>query len=65
MADDASNLHFSIVDYGIFGSMLAISAIIGVYFGFCRKQKQNNPLEYLLGSKALRNFPVAVSLTAT
>ena len=59
------DLHFSLIDYGIFGGMLAISAIIGLYFGFFGKRKQNNPVEYLLGSKSMKVFPVAVSLTAT
>lgn len=68
MVSDAasdSDLRFTVIDYGIFGAMLAISAIIGIFFGFCGKNKQNNPLEYLLGSKSLSIIPVAISLTAT
>ncbi|XP_059617566.1 sodium-coupled monocarboxylate transporter 2-like [Phlebotomus argentipes] len=58
-------LYFSVYDYIVFGSMLAISGLIGVYFGFCRTQKQNTTAEYLLGSKKMGVFPVAISLTAT
>uniref|UniRef100_A0A1B0CT26 Putative sodium/solute symporter n=1 Tax=Lutzomyia longipalpis TaxID=7200 RepID=A0A1B0CT26_LUTLO len=58
-------LYFSVYDYVVFGSMLAISAIIGIYFGFCRRQKQNTTAEYLLGSKTMGVIPVAISLTAT
>ncbi|XP_053664928.1 sodium-coupled monocarboxylate transporter 1-like [Anopheles marshallii] len=58
-------LLFSAVDYVIFFSMLGMSALIGVYYGFFAKQKQNNTAEYLLGSKQMKVFPVAMSLTAT
>lgn len=56
---------FSAVDYGLFGVMLMSSALIGVYFGFFSKKKQNNTLEYLLGGKKLKFFPIAASLIAT
>lgn len=58
-------LLFSPIDYVIFCSMLGMSALIGVYYGFFAKQKQNNTAEYLLGSKQMKVFPVAMSLTAT
>uniref|UniRef100_A0A182JH69 Sodium/solute symporter n=1 Tax=Anopheles atroparvus TaxID=41427 RepID=A0A182JH69_ANOAO len=58
-------LLFSVVDYVIFCSMLGLSALIGVYYGFFAKQKQNNTAEYLLGSKQMKVFPVAMSMTAT
>lgn len=59
------DLYLSVYDYVVFGTMLAISGLIGVYFGFCRTQKQNTTSEYLLGSKKMGVFPVAISLTAT
>lgn len=58
-------LYFTIPDYLLFGGMLVISALVGVYFGFCSKTRQDNPMEYLLGSKSMKVLPVAISLTAT
>lgn len=60
-----ARLWFSTIDYVIFFFMLGMSALIGVYYGFFAKQKQNNTAEYLLGSKQMKVFPVAMSLTAT
>ncbi|XP_055642492.1 sodium-coupled monocarboxylate transporter 1-like [Toxorhynchites rutilus septentrionalis] len=59
------NLRFQPVDYVIFVVLLAISALIGVYFGFISKIKQNNVEEYLLGGKTMAKIPVAASLIAT
>lgn len=56
---------FSIFDYGVFISMLLLSALIGVYFGFISKKKQNNTAEYLLGSKQMGFLPIAASLIAS
>lgn len=56
---------FGPVDYGLFGLMLMLSAAIGVYFGFFSKKKQNNTLEYLLGGKKMKFFPIAASLIAS
>lgn len=64
-ASSFAELLFTKLDYSIFGLMLGLSTIIGIYFGFCSKQKQDNTDEYLLGSKQMKIFPVAVSLTAT
>lgn len=58
-------LRFTAFDYGIFVLLLAISVVIGFYFGFVSKIKQNNVEEYLLGGKSMPKFPVAASLIAT
>lgn len=58
-------LRFSKIDYGLFGLMLALSAAIGIYFGFFSKKKQDNTEEYLLGSKTMSTFPVSASLIAS
>lgn len=58
-------LRFSFIDYGIFALLLALSTLIGVYFGFISKRKQNNTTEYLLGGKTMNKFPVSASLIAT
>lgn len=62
---DSEELLFSVVDYVIFISMLLLSALIGVYFGFLSKVKQDNTKEYLLGGKTMNKFPVSASLIAT
>ncbi|XP_058448375.1 sodium-coupled monocarboxylate transporter 1-like [Malaya genurostris] len=56
---------FTTLDYVIFCAMMLLSAVIGLYYGFFAKQKQNNTAEYLLGSRQMKVFPVAMSLTAT
>lgn len=61
----AANLLFSTLDYVIFAALLLLSALIGVYFGFVSKIKQNNTKEYLLGGKTMNKFPVSASLIAT
>ncbi|XP_062551794.1 sodium-coupled monocarboxylate transporter 1-like isoform X1 [Armigeres subalbatus] len=61
----SEDLNFSVFDYVIFFSMLLISTIIGVYFGFLSKVKQDNTKEYLLGGKAMSKFPISASLIAT
>lgn len=61
----SSSSYFSILDYGVFILMLLLSALIGVYFGFISKKKQNNTAEYLLGSKQMGFLPIAASLIAS
>ncbi|XP_035773784.1 sodium-coupled monocarboxylate transporter 1-like [Anopheles albimanus] len=63
--ESEQRLLFSVIDYVIFFSMLGMSAMIGLYYGFFAKQKQNTTTEYLLGSKQMKVFPVAMSMTAT
>lgn len=55
---------FSPIDYILFAVMLGLSALIGIYFGFISKKKQNNTTEYLLGGKKMNFFPIAASLIA-
>lgn len=56
--------YFGVIDYAVFGILLAFSALIGIYFAFCKKQKQNTISEYLLGSKKMGVFPISMSLIA-
>lgn len=56
---------FTSFDYMLFGIMLALSALIGIYFGFFAKRKQNTTTEYLLGGKKMKFFPIAASLIAS
>ena len=56
-------LEFIWSDYGVFGTMLILSAFIGIYFG-CFGTKQRTATEYLLGDKSMGVVPVAISLVA-
>lgn len=62
-SDFTSSNYFSVVDYGVFGFMLFVSASIGVYFGYFDKKEQTTE-EYLLGGRQMKTFPIAVSLIA-
>lgn len=57
------SVSFSWYDYILFSVMLALSALIGVYFG-CFGTKQSTADEYLLGGKKMKVFPISVSLVA-
>lgn len=83
MADkEPEYYHFHWLDYTVFGAMLLLSGLSGIYFGFLRKKpveattpedyiaEKTNDFgsksmnEYLLGSRKLKPFPVAMSLVA-
>lgn len=53
---------FSWVDYVVFVFMLAISGLVGIYWGFFKKQTTQN--DYLLGGRNMKVVPVAMSLVA-
>lgn len=65
MSESVDKLSFSTLDYALFVGMMLLSVFIGVYYGFIRKKKQNTTSEYLLGSKDMKVWPTAISLTAT
>ncbi|XP_042241286.1 sodium-coupled monocarboxylate transporter 1-like [Homarus americanus] len=50
-------------DYVVFGCMLAVSAIIGIFYGFFGKKQDTN--EFLMAGKSMTTFPVAMSLIAS
>lgn len=54
---------FSIVDYSVFGALLAVSMGIGLYFGCFSKQEQTTE-EYLQGGHKMQPLPIAISLVA-
>ncbi|KAG8286368.1 hypothetical protein J6590_061582 [Homalodisca vitripennis] len=54
-------LMFNSVEYSVLCSMLLLSLLVGVYYGWC--EKQDTVAEYLLGGKKMSAFPVAMSLT--
>lgn len=55
---------FSIIDYTMFGLMLAFSAIIGFYYAF-KDRSRNTTDQFLLGGRNLKSFPVAMSILAS
>lgn len=58
-----SKITFTWYDYALFSSMLVFSVLIGIWFGFIRKQ--NTASDYLLGGRAMKPFPIAMSLVAS
>lgn len=54
-------------DYLMFVLMLAICAMVGVYFGFIKKKpkKADDATDYLVGGRQMKVFPIAMSLIAT
>lgn len=61
-ASAVPDARFTAIDYGIFIVMLIGSALVGVYYGFVAKKKQNNTAEYLLGEHQITLIPIGVSL---
>lgn len=53
---------FTYIDYFIFGALLLLSSLIGIYYGFVAKKKQDSTEEYLLGGKEMGLIPIAISL---
>lgn len=60
---ESSTSKFSLIEYTVFGSLLGLSALIGLYYG-CVKGNQNTVTEYMLGGKKMSVFPIAMSLIA-
>lgn len=58
----ASMQRFSWADYIVFVCMLLICLVVGIYFGFIRSA--SSAQEYLMGARAMKTFPVAMSLIA-
>jgi solute carrier family 5 (sodium-coupled monocarboxylate transporter), member 8/12 len=55
---------FGVLDYLVFCALMLTSAMIGSYFAFFAKQKQNTTKEYLTGGKNMGIFPITMSLVA-
>lgn len=60
---EIAKVTFSWYDYSLFGTMMIVSILIGIYFG-CFGNKQSSANEYLLGEKSMGVFPIAMSLVA-
>ncbi|XP_032679849.1 sodium-coupled monocarboxylate transporter 1-like [Odontomachus brunneus] len=61
---ELKELTFGWTDYTLFGGLLGVSMLIGVYFGFF-STKQDNTTEYLLGGKTMSFVPISMSLIAS
>jgi Na+/proline symporter len=64
MASEVVTNRFHVADYCVFAAMLAISAIIGMYYALCGT-KQSTTQEFLMANRSLSVFPVAISLLAS
>ncbi|KAF5286283.1 hypothetical protein FQR65_LT12723 [Abscondita terminalis] len=62
--DQTNKIQFSWIDYGIFGSMLTGSVIMGAYFA-CTRRERNTIDEYFNGGKTMKVLPIALSLIAS
>lgn len=56
---------FGVLDYAFFVLLISLSALIGIYYGFFSKHKQNTTAEYILGGRSMQIIPVATSMIAT
>lgn len=60
--------YFDVVDYAVFASMLALSALTGLYYGcrsrYCKNIEVQTLRDYLTGNRNMKSFPVAMSLVA-
>lgn len=66
--NNTSQIHpaiFGVADYSVFTLTLSISAAIGVYFGFIKKNSNNTAEEYLHGGRQMKTLPIAISLIAS
>ena len=55
---------FSIMDFTVFGLLLVISTVIGIFFAWKDRQNRDEN-NYALGGRVFSAWPVALSLTAT
>lgn len=66
--------HFGVADYSVFIAMLLSCTVVGLYFGYedYKKKKQmkhqrrgSEAMDYLVGGRNMKIFPVAMSLVAS
>lgn len=55
---------FAIADYAVFVSMLAVSAIIGIYYAI-KDRANTSTADFLMGGRSMGVFPVSMSLLAS
>lgn len=64
MAVPVTTNSFHWADYLVFALTLVISAVIGIYYAYKDKKRQNSA-EFLLGGRKMSTFPVTLSLMAS
>ncbi|BFZ19299.1 hypothetical protein BsWGS_22338 [Bradybaena similaris] len=62
--ESAVRASFTWPDYVVFSIMLAVSSVIGLYFGFRAKRQHAGADEMITGNRNLPVLPVALSLSA-
>lgn len=60
---ELTQVTFSLLDYGVFGAVLLLSLLVGLYFAIRSRHKANE--EFLVGSRSLTWLPVSMSLVVT
>ncbi|CAG5104220.1 Similar to Slc5a6: Sodium-dependent multivitamin transporter (Rattus norvegicus) [Cotesia congregata] len=65
MDPELDKVTFSFIDYCVFGSMLGISAVVGVYHAYRGRKNPDAVKEYLAGGLKMSVFPVSMSLIAS
>lgn len=55
---------FDLLDYGVFGFMLGISAAVGIYHAWKSRKSPDSIKEYLVGGQNMSVFPISMSLVA-
>ena len=58
-----NRLEFHVLDYVIMILFIVVSSLIGLYYGFVKKQRTTE--EYILGNRQMHPIPIALSLAVT
>ncbi|XP_039272339.2 sodium-coupled monocarboxylate transporter 1-like [Styela clava] len=62
MTSNSEEKELSVIDYVIFAGMLAVSALIGVFYAYRDRKSKNGTRGYLMANRSMGVIPVAVSL---
>lgn len=64
MADLDITLAFGIEDYAVFGSLIFVSLLVGIFFAI-RDKKHNTSVNYFLGNRNQKALPLGISFVVT
>lgn len=56
--------HWAVLDYVVFGLIVILSCVIGIFFGF-KHRKKMTASEYLIANRSLSWFPLCISMVAS
>ena len=62
---DFPDHRFEPFDYVVFGIMLSLSSVIGLYFGCTARYKPQTTADYLMAGRSMGILPVSLSLLAS